>query len=277
MYGAKGIGEENVVVVPEGGGPATTWYRPSIRQESMSFAGWHPGVGIVVWYGWYGPATENYGASLGVIAGPGSALHRLARSPIFQPPAVAGAPGGHLALVADLGGTGVGQGEGAKFVWYAKAVTTCSLPSASCTAVPMPRGDVSLDPAWSPEGSALAYVTAPESTLGVPSGPPRYAPYEDLFSWPQVAPWYDKRTLWILASGSASPQQVASVHGASDPVWSSSGTSLLYVSHRELWLLPTLAAAPVRVAPLDTSSGEGGRYVFGYADWTGSFTWWSGS
>lgn len=267
IYSSVGLTHEAIEVVSIVGGATTIWYQSPLN---ISFAGWYPGTGIVIWDGWYGPDTENFGVPLSVLHGPNESLVPLTKAAIFQPPVVSGGPNGEIAITANTGGGNVG--EGVKFVWFAKAVETCSDALGSCSEVAMPSGNVSLNPAWSPNGSELAFVEAPQSNLGIPSGYPNYQPYQNGFVWSDIAPWYSKLTLWLLPMGSSQPAQVRTVSGASDPTWSSDSKSLMYVSSEQLWLLAALGAHPFRLAPVDGATG----YLFGYADWIHNFAWWSG-
>jgi dipeptidyl aminopeptidase/acylaminoacyl peptidase len=101
--------------------------------------------------------------------------------------------------------------------------------------VDAPAGGLTFDPAWSPNGSVLAFVEAPPSAA-------------TNFYQSTVSSWYAEHTLWLLGRGSRVPTEVGGANGASVPVWSSDGESLLYVAGDGLWLLPTVRSRPVRVA-----------------------------
>lgn len=148
-----------------------------------------------------------------------------------------------------------------RYAWMNKTVKTCTLATGTCHAVPARTGELSFDPAWSPGGSALAYIEAPPSSA---SGFPQST----------VASWYATHSLWLLPKGSQRPTEVAGAAGAVAPVWASDGKSLLFVSGDALWLLPSLTARPVKVAgPLFPPSAWPTYY--GQVNWESQFAWYS--
>ncbi len=81
---------------------------------------------------------------------------------------------------------------------------------------------VTLDPAWSPNGSLLAYVRGP----AVPQDSTPTAAVA------RPSPLVPLRTRPRTPHG-----ELAGTDGASAPQWSADGRSILYVSHDSLWLL----------------------------------------
>lgn len=158
-------------------------------------------------------------------------------------------PGGVLAI---------GSG-GDRYAWMTKTVETCVVATARCSDVRTPPGDVTIDPAWSPDGKALAFVEAPSSN----------APN---FFQSTLTKWYSTHHLWLLRSGSSVPTQVPGTGGASVPVWSSNGKSLLYESGDALWLIAVPGATPVKVASPLFQPGAWPSY-YGQVDWGGQFSW----
>jgi hypothetical protein len=137
-------------------------------------------------------------------------------------------------------------------------VKICGLPAVACANVPSPALTVALDPAWSPGGNMLALVRAP---------------YRASPGFPQnvVAAWYDAHQLWLYDPARRSLRNLNAT-GASVPAWSADGKSLLYVARDGLWLLPTLAGHPVRIAgPL--FSPDNWPAYYGQVQWCSQFAW----
>ena len=245
---------------PVTGGPPTVWLRLSTR-NSMNYidpAGWWRRQGIGFWAQGRCNSCNADGNPLYVIASPGAQPRSLG-STLADPSGdqVAAAANGQLAIVAETRGLG-----GGRVIWQDKAVKVCG-PSAACTAAPTPPSTVTLDPAWSPDGSQLAYVQAT---------------YRASPAFPQhvVAAWYAAHQLWLYDPGSGSRRELDAA-GASVPVWSANGNSLLYVARDAIWLLPRLSGRPVRVAGPLFPPGHWPLSYYGQLDWTGQFAWWSGS
>jgi len=143
-----------------------------------------------------------------------------------------------------------------RIAWVRKAVLTCSV--GRCTTVRAPAGSLTLDPAWSPDGTTLALVSAgTEST-------------DDALVQPTLRRWYATRRLWLLSAGSA--REVPGTMGAAAPTWSRDNTSLLFVADDSVWLLPRLDKRPVRIAGPLFGSGAWPNDD-GQIAWSGRFAW----
>ncbi len=163
---------------------------------------------------------------------------------------------GLLTFVSDAG-------QDPRTPWNGKQVEVCSAASHACSAVPAPAGDVTEDPAWSPSGSTLAYVAAPEENT------------VEFFN-ATVASWYGSHVLELYNPDTRFASAVGSAPGATVPIWSGWGHSVLFVAHDGLWLLPNPTARPVEVSsPLYASPTPPSFY--GEIDWAQQFGWSSGS
>ncbi len=146
-----------------------------------------------------------------------------------------------------------------RYAWITKRATICSPSSERCAAVPTPAGMLSLDPSLSPNGRMIAYVQAQRGWAGN-------------IGQASVHAWYATHSLWLLRSRGGAPVEVPDSRGASTPVWSTDGHSLMYVSGDALWLLRSTSGRPVRiVAPLFSPSNWDS--FFGEIDWTSQFAW----
>jgi len=177
-------------------------------------------------------------------------------------------PGGPATLLAVTVGSEVSPGPdgtlaigagGNRYAWRTKTVETCTVASATCVPVPAASGELSFDPAWAPDGRALAFVEAPPST------------HADFYQ-STVTSWYAEHRLWLLRTGSRHPVEIPGTAGAATPTWSGDSRSLLYVADDALWLIPALGARPAEVAaPLFVPSDWPSYY--GQIAWTAQFSW----
>jgi dipeptidyl aminopeptidase/acylaminoacyl peptidase len=248
------------------GGPPTLWLRLNARHGALGGmreigfdpVGWWPHQGIGFWARWNCDSCNADGDPFYVISSAGARPRRLgttlADSHLDQ---VAAAPGGQLALVAETRGPGMGG----RLIWQDRRVKVCHPAAGACTTLPSPPATVTLDPAWSPDSTRLAFVQAP----------PRASP-----AFPQhaVTAWYDTHQLWVYDPATRAARRL-DASGATAPAWSADGQSLLYIARDGIWLLPRLTGRPVRIATPLFTPGNWPTY-YGQVDWAPQFTWWSG-
>jgi hypothetical protein len=245
--------------LPAGGGKPVVWFRsafhPAVRSQHVpavpnliTLAAVLPGnKGLLYWID-PDSADAADGQALYLLQAPG--LHPIrVGGTLTAPGSVAVSPAGQFAIVNGLN----------RYAWQTKTLELCSPASGACAPVRAPKSDVTLDPAWSPDGNTLAFVEAPASPAAG-------------FPQPVVAGWYATHTLWTLRTPGRVAHQIPGTKGATVPVWSSDGTSLVYEAGDALWLVPALPGRPVKVAsPL--FPGNSWPTYYGQVDWTRQFAW----
>jgi TolB protein len=157
------------------------------------------------------------------------------------------AAGGKVALAAG----------GDRIAWTTKQALTCT--SARCAPLRAPDGRMTVDPALSPDGRALAFVSAADLGTAISTVEPTQRR------------WYATRKLWLLPAGRKRPLAVPDSTGAADPVFSADGASLLFVKDDGLWLFPGPSGPPVRIATPLFSGALPNDY--GQVDWNSRFAW----
>jgi peptidoglycan/xylan/chitin deacetylase (PgdA/CDA1 family) len=243
---------------PLTGGHSTVWVRLHAR-SGMNYlidpAGWWPHQGIGFWALSDSSSLNADQVPFYVIRAPGARPRLLGDTlPGNTLDQVAAAPNGWLAITAETRG-------GWRVIWQDRHIVTCRPAAGACTAIPSPPSTVTLDPAWSPDGTQLAFVQAPS----------RASP-----AFPQhaVTTWYDAHQLWVHNPATRWLRKL-DASGATVPAWSADGHSLLYIARDGIWLLPRLTARPVRIATPLFTPGNWPAY-YGQVDWNPQFAWWSG-
>ncbi len=285
-----------VTAYPVGAGRPATWF--SIRADQhlpdvygggcgeviAPLAGWWPRWGIGFWAIACGASRNLDETPLEVLSAPGVRPRLIAQtlSEGGTDPVAAGRGGGLAVVATTSAGRVYSQG---------KAVEACTRGTLSCTALPddtvwlgrtpklpclggscgpfrspapgTPGSAVSLEPAWSPNGSELAYVLAPTTPSGL-----------------ATPVWYAAHELFVWSPRTGASTKLAGPSGASAPAWSRNGRDLLYVSGDGLWLAPAAGGKPVEIArplfPEKIWKAQPTSISFnGQIDWTGQFSWWS--
>jgi WD40-like Beta Propeller Repeat len=258
-----------LVVYTVATGRAVTWLRLPLARASATErganlllpVGWWPRWGIGFWLdnasGNDPSVRDSGGLELLHLDGPGQAPAPLgdtlsdgAVSPIVA------SSRGELAITNEPGG------EGARPLWQNQEVERCSPAAQSCVPVPHPRGDISLDPVWSPDGTKLAYLVGRDFGSAGGAG----------FTQSVIARWYDSLQLWLYGPTIGRSVRMPVAQGAVVPIWSKSGDSLLFVADDGLWLWKHTQGEPVEVAGPLLSLDDWNAY-FAQIDWSDRFAW----
>jgi len=259
---------------PLDGRAPTTWFRIATRQRLANactgcggqgvlgdLAVWSARYGILFWVFSSGMTHNNDATPLEVLSRPGSAPSVLAQTlSDGVTDALATGARGTLAVVS--------AGNGGRELAQGKTVEHCNPTTLSCTPVPgatawagRSASGVSLDPAWSPSGSLLAYVRAPVL----------------LTSRASSAAWFASHALYVWNAQTKSTRRIGAISGAQVPLWSHDGKELLYVGNDGLWLVSAAGGKPVEIAyPLFRVTGlytSGTDDYFDQIPWRGQFSW----
>lgn len=246
--------------VPLTGGGPTIWYHNyTDAVQWLVPLGWWKDQGMAAWVGGNGTAASGEGtlsgAELALISRPGAPLRELGHTPAIGLVPVTGSPTGWLAF------ENLWPNSWGRTPWAKGRVETCAPASDHCTPVPEPTNATAIDPTWSPDGRALAFVEASASQS--PSSLPK-----------AVRAWYASGRLYLLPVGTTKPVAVRGSQGATAPQWSpEANEALLYVSADSLYLVrkaglePELIASPLLPPKLWAST------YYGQVDWRYMFAW----
>ena len=255
--------DDTLAVYPISGGPPRVWVRlqPHDHVNGMTgplldLAGWWRGFGIGAWVDGDGQTRNLDETPLDVISHPGAKARFLLDTLSVQTTRVLDGGNNAVAFVADIS-----HGDnGGRVYWDAKQVQICT-PPASCKPIVTDRSKVTLDPEWSPSGDQVALVEAPDRHAG---------------GWGQdvLTRWYGQHVLRIYNTRTHRLRTIRAAAGATAPLWSPDGKSLVYLADDGVWLLPSLDAKPVQIAtPLFTPSNW--PSYFGQIAWSAQMSWWS--
>ena len=241
------------------GGPPTVV--TATTANVLDLAGWWPaGSGLLYWFDFQGSGSiAADGLPLDSVAFGSPRPRVLARAMLVHGSWLAFSPRDN-AVAAVSGGDRV--------IWSGgKQITLCTA-AGGCTPVAQPADVVSVDPSWSPGGTAVVFARLSAAGPFGPDGRADFSAY-----W--ITRWEATSRLWtVSADGSGARPLAGAGPGAVDPTWGSDG-SVLFVRDDSLWLLPAGAAAAVRLTgTLGALSGLAYYDTYyGYVPYPQLFAW----
>jgi hypothetical protein len=87
-----------------------------------------------------------------------------------------------------------------------------------------------------------------------------------------VARWYNSLQLRLYLPRTATDVAVSAARGAVVPLWSATGSRLLYVDNDGIWLLKNINGQPVEIAGPLLPQKNWSAY-FAQLNWSGLFAW----
>jgi hypothetical protein len=153
--------------------------------------------------------------------------------------------------------TGAGQSPAA-----GKSIVVCDTAGTACHPLPQPAGTVAVDAAWSPDGTEIALVRAPDV------GPARRV----------GAAWYAQRRLWVEGADGSDAFMVpgsGTGPGVALPAWSADGRSLGYSLGSSFEVVPLSGGHPTVIASGLTGGNDGtaGPDAAGKQPWGAAAVW----
>jgi hypothetical protein len=150
-----------------------------------------------------------------------------------------------------------------RMAWTSKKLERCNLTVLRCNPLPLPKGYVTLDPAWSPVSDRIAYVRARDH--GVADGFDGDAP---------LRAWLHTRVLYLDDAHGRHPRPLPQAGtNVYAPAFRHDGSALTFVRDDALWLLALGGGAPQRIVgpfpnPPAAIGDHGETFWSGYVAWS---------
>ncbi len=232
--------------------------------SEAALAGWTTGgKSLLFWQDTSRPALSAEGAPLFALSigsvEPASPVRLSGEPVLLRPGFVAPAPLGTRAGEREAIALVVGAGQP---TWANKRIEAAGAFSTT-------REAAALAPAWSPDGTQLAYVAMPERQ-GLSLGEPTL---RELML----------RRIWVASlNGDQPPRQLTANAGYRDewPLWSADGSHLLFArldarNRASVWIVPAAGGSTRQVVDELTPAPDP-IGVYGLIEWSNLFDWWRG-
>ncbi len=234
-------------------------------KNDLQLAGWTAqGKDVLFWSDETGTAARDGGRTLWSI----SSDSRLAdHKPVRQSSEPMLAYSDFIALAPALSAQGrnsLALAVGAGYATWANKRIQVATPLT-------PKGLAAISPAWSPDGTRLAYSAMPA--------------YENLNLFLMTFQELMQRRLWITElTGQGRTRQLTDSNSYRDerPLWSIDGSHLLFAridtkGRATLWIIPADGAGTATQVVEELTPSPDSFGYYGHVDWDSLYAWWRGS